>query len=218
MKVETYLRINNIPYVADPGVEMGPKGKVPWIEYNGEVFTDSSFILKWCNKTFSVDLDKKLSPKEQGVARSIQKLVEEDIFWCCMMCLFVLDYTDNSWTGFGWLPNKIINYKARKDCWAQGIGRHTKEEVLDIMESDVKALSNILGNQKFIMGNDVSEVDCCVFGFLCQLIWQSPEQPCVDWMKVKYPNLKGYCERMKTAYWKDWDECITHGLTKEATK
>ena len=31
-------------------------------------------------------------------------------------------------------------------------------------------------------------------------------------------NLGDYCERMKERFWPDWDECITHGGTKEATK
>ena len=31
-------------------------------------------------------------------------------------------------------------------------------------------------------------------------------------------NLSDYCERMKDRIWPDWDDCITHGGTRTATK
>ena len=31
-------------------------------------------------------------------------------------------------------------------------------------------------------------------------------------------NLNGYCERMKTRFWPDWEECISHGFTTVPTK
>ena len=34
----------------------------------------------------------------------------------------------------------------------------------------------------------------------------------------EFPNLGQYCERMKDEFWPDWDECITHGNTRKATK
>lgn len=35
---------------------------------------------------------------------------------------------------------------------------------------------------------------------------------------TEYPNLNAYYERMKTEFWPDWDECITHGDTRKASK
>nr|KAG5686191.1 hypothetical protein BaRGS_012409 [Batillaria attramentaria] len=34
----------------------------------------------------------------------------------------------------------------------------------------------------------------------------------------EFPTLVAYCERMRSKFWPDWDECTTHGGTREATK
>ena len=33
-----------------------------------------------------------------------------------------------------------------------------------------------------------------------------------------FPNLSEWCDRMKDKFWPDWDDCITHGGTRVATK
>jgi len=33
-----------------------------------------------------------------------------------------------------------------------------------------------------------------------------------------FPMVCDYCERMKNKFWPDWDQCITHGGTREATQ
>ena len=53
------------------------KGKFPWIEYNGEHVADSQFCIEYLNSKFSVDLNKNFSPRERGVARAFQKMIEE---------------------------------------------------------------------------------------------------------------------------------------------
>jgi len=65
----------------------------------------------------------------------------------------------------------------RTNAWCQGIGRLKEEDVLHIMGDDLRALSTILGNKKFILGEDASEVDCAVFGMLVQALWCSPGSP-----------------------------------------
>ena len=60
--------------------KMGPKGKTPWIEYNGDIVPDSSFILKYLNEKFNVSMDAKLTSQEKGVARALQRLAEESLY------------------------------------------------------------------------------------------------------------------------------------------
>ena len=60
---------------------MGPKGKVPWIEYNGIEMGDSQLIIEFLNKEFNVDLNKHLTAKERATAWAIQKWLEEFTYW-----------------------------------------------------------------------------------------------------------------------------------------
>ncbi|KAK6187002.1 hypothetical protein SNE40_006256 [Patella caerulea] len=218
LKVETYLRMNRIPYQSDKDLEMSSKGKIPWIEYNGKVVNDSSFILQYFNKKLSIDVDRVLTDKERAISRAFQKMIEENLLWCVALSRWVYGYTDSRWTGFGWFIPKVIGRTVAKNAWAAGIGRHTQSEVEHIFDDDMKALSDFLGSKDFMMGSEPTEIDCTAFGMLAQIVWHSPKQPCETWIKEKYPNLKEYCLRMKDLFWEDWDECITHGGTREATR
>ena len=60
---------------------MGPKGNVPWIEYNGIEMGDSQLIIEFLNKEFNVDLNKHLTAKERATAWAIQKWLEEFTYW-----------------------------------------------------------------------------------------------------------------------------------------
>ncbi|KAJ8313240.1 hypothetical protein KUTeg_009208 [Tegillarca granosa] len=61
--------------------EMSPKGKMPWIEYNGEIVSDSQFCIEFLNKKFDKDLNKHLSLENKAIGRAFQKMLEENTYW-----------------------------------------------------------------------------------------------------------------------------------------
>lgn len=81
IKLETYLRLANIPYKNRFGGAMSTKGKIPWIQYKDDVIADSNFCIKYLNEKFSVDLDADLSRSEKGIARSMMTMLEENTYW-----------------------------------------------------------------------------------------------------------------------------------------
>ena len=81
-----------------------------------------------------------------------------------------------------------------KNTWAQGVGRHSKDEILAFAKEDLNALSVILGNQSFFMGDKPTSIDATIYGFLAQLIY-------VPWLGPLLTNLVDYAERMKARYW-----------------
>lgn len=70
----------------------------------------------------------------------------------------------------------IVN-KFKAMAWAQGIGRHSYDEFVEMMNSSFEALSNILGNKKFLLGDEPCEDDAAVFGLLAQALYSSPGAP-----------------------------------------
>lgn len=60
---------------------MGPKGKVPWITYNGVDIPDSQFVIEYLGDKFGKDFSSTFSPKDQGAARAFLKMAEESLFW-----------------------------------------------------------------------------------------------------------------------------------------
>ena len=58
-----------------------PKGKIPWIEWNGEAVSDSSFIIKYLNKKLNIHLNSAFSKEDRAIAHSLRKMIEENDFW-----------------------------------------------------------------------------------------------------------------------------------------
>ena len=81
MKLETYLRMTKIPYECDNSFKMSSKGKMPWIEYNGQEISDSNFCIEFLNKEFGVDVDDHLSDEQKGIARAALVMLEENTYW-----------------------------------------------------------------------------------------------------------------------------------------
>ena len=62
VKVETYLRMVNLPYEVRSALPTkGPKGKLPFIEDQGKRIADSRFIIEYLKQSYSVDPDRDLN-------------------------------------------------------------------------------------------------------------------------------------------------------------
>ncbi|XP_077989759.1 failed axon connections homolog [Glandiceps talaboti] len=213
LKLETYLRFANIPYVSAHGLEMSPKNKTPWIQLNGEIFSDSGFIIEMLNERFNVDLSKHLSPSERATARAFEKMVEENFVWTLAHYRW-LGKNPNVLSLLPQIPiltSLVFRYARRSTrqlMYGHGMGRHSEDEIYSIAEKDIRALSVILGDKKFMFGNEPCQEDCAIFGQLAQVVWQLSGSPQEALVKGDYKNLERYCYRMRERFWPDWEQCI----------
>ncbi|XP_066279831.1 failed axon connections homolog [Branchiostoma lanceolatum] len=210
MKLETYLRMADIPYETMYSWRMGPKGKIPWIEYNGEAMGDSGLIIEFLNREKGVDLNQSLSEADKAVSRAFTKMGEENTYWGGVRNRWIdnLDQMQElmevSWIGM--LLLRSLRVKRRRNLWAHGMGRHSKDEIEGIVEKDVKAISTFLGTKPYLMGDEPTEADAAVFGQLSEVCCAFPGSYMERLVTVEYPNLQAYFNRMKDRYWPDWGE------------
>ena len=73
--------MTKIPYENDYGLTFSKKGKMPWIEFNGQEVADSNFCIQFLNKEFEVDIDSHLSAIEKAIAHSVRTMLEENTYW-----------------------------------------------------------------------------------------------------------------------------------------
>ena len=72
----------------------------------------------------------------------------------------------------------------------------------------LETVSRLLGNNKFLLGEEPCEEDSVIFAF----VTYSLHNVCKDNVyrlaleNKKFPNLVEHYQRMKERYWKDWDE------------
>nr|XP_027232063.1 failed axon connections homolog [Penaeus vannamei] len=82
VKLETYVRMAEIPHVIDHEEPLGPKGKTPWITLNGEDVGDSQMIIEKLAAKFGKEFDAHLSLEEKAVAHALRVMVDEYFVWC----------------------------------------------------------------------------------------------------------------------------------------
>ena len=79
-------------------------------------------------------------------------------------------------TGFSLLL-PLIRKQVVGTADAQGLGRHTEAEVMEMGANDLKVLSVTLSRKPYFMGDKATELDCAVFGSLAQVLWCTPGCP-----------------------------------------
>ena len=53
----------------------------------------------------------------------------------------------------------------------------------------IRSRSKVLGNNKFLFGDDPCDEDCCIFGFTTFILYNIPMNFYYGAMKEKFPNL-----------------------------
>lgn len=210
VKLETYLRMAKIPYeVPTLDFRKAPKGKIPFATIDGKLIGDSSHIVEILENKFGHPVDGGLSPEQKAQGVAIRCLIEEHFYFAGAW----LRWSDEeSWQYvkvefLKILPpviGSLILKKIRKDflkaIHGQGMGRHTREEIIQFAKDDLDALAVLLGDKAFFLGDKPSSIDASAYGFLVQqynVPWRGPTRDHAE----SHKNLIAFCERMKKLYW-----------------
>ncbi|WP_137937641.1 glutathione S-transferase family protein [Chitinivorax sp. B] len=206
MKLETYLRLADLPYEIIKGdhVFRAPKGKLPFIDDGGQIISDSSLIITHLKQRYGDPLDQHLSDADKAIAHTFQRLFEESLYWPALYSRWL---DNRNWPNlkqlvFGQLPPLVRNVvpmlvqrKLRRDAVGQGIGRHAPADIYDMGCRDLEAIATFLGDKPFFMGDRPCILDTTAFGFLANLLWVPVVSPIADQAR-QHPNLDAYCRRM----------------------
>lgn len=210
MKVETYLRMAGLPYECPRGADLrkSPKGKMPYIDDNGKVVADSTFIIDYLKATYGDTLDAHLTPAQRALGVVIQRTFEESLYWPVVHSRWIDDigFAKVNQAVFGRMTfplRQVIPIVARrglrKQLHAQGTGRHTRDEIYAIGCRDITALADLLGDQPYFLGDEPASIDATAYAFLANLLWVPIDLP-MRAHAATFANLEAYCRRMKARY------------------
>ncbi|WED42104.1 glutathione S-transferase family protein [Legionella cardiaca] len=211
LKIETYLRMAEIPYeirfVMNP--KKAPKGKLPFIKIDDKVIPDSEFIIDYLVSKFGDPLDRNLTKEEKALTILLDNTFAERLYWI----MLYLRWQDE----FGWshlrepfftklpkfaklfVPN-AVRKATKKALYLQGIGRHNLDEVKQMGYKTLDALAVTLGEKKYFHGDELTSIDATAFGFLANIAWL----PFADPLKVclqTHINLLNYCDRIWSSFY-----------------
>ncbi|CAN5766331.1 glutathione S-transferase family protein [soil metagenome] len=208
-KAEMLLKLAGLPYRTNAkGFNKAPKGKLPYIEDDGVIVADTTFIRWHIEKKYGYDFDQGLSPEERGIAWSVEKLLEDNLYWTMLRWRWLDDtnFARGKAMFFKKIPwparpiiEKMVRRMIRKNLHAHGMGRHTIDEQLAIASKSLASLSAILGKKPYLMGEKPCSADATLFSFLAGGLCPHFESP-IRTAAESYPNLVGYVERLRLHY------------------
>jgi len=209
-KTEVQLQLAGLAYRKERAFpQQSPKGQVPFIDDDGQVVADSSFIRAYLEQKFDFDLDEALSPAERAQAWAIERMIENHFGWTAMYTRWLMP------ENFAKGPAHFVAgapdpEAARADLLARveavyravGVARHTPEEITALGDRSLLALSELLADKSYVMGDRPSGVDAIAFGMLAGLMtpfFDSPLRQCA----LGYRNLAAYVDRMMLQHFPD---------------
>jgi hypothetical protein len=212
LKLETYLKLAKIPYELDTNDATGPKGKLPWISYNGTHVADSHLCIQYLNKKLGINMNSGKSEDNIAAARASRIMLEDHFTWGIIHYRMVENASGITQliklpTPFKFLM-PLMKWQVKKRLDSNGMGKHTPTEIYQMTEDDLHTVSTLLGNKKFFGGDEPCEDDCGVFGCLAQAVWGAPGSTFERLVNGELSNLKQYCQRMKDHSWPDWENYL----------
>lgn len=206
MKVETYLRLVNLPYevkiVANPS--KAPKGKLPFITDEDQTVCDSEHILAYLKERYGDPLGEGLSEESRADHLLLKRMIEEHLYFAVVQTRWLREGNSDlvKEAGFSAVPSlmrgivfKMVQKSLRKALVGHGIARHTDEEIDAFAVEDIRALGAKLGETAFFGGDSPREIDCTVWAMIANILGTPFVTPMQDCAKA-CPNLVSYNERM----------------------
>lgn len=161
LKLETYLRMTQIPFEIAPDADLrkAPKGKLPYITDQGKTIADSNLIIDYLKATYGDPLDRWLSQMDRAIALAMQRLMEENLYWAVVYSRWQdpVNWEKTKAIFFDTLPpilKTVVSIIARKQISqslkGHGMGRHTAAEIYQIGSTDLNALSDFWQTNPFL--------------------------------------------------------------------
>lgn len=209
MKAEMLLKLAGLPYeTSTRGFSRAPKGKLPYIEDGGDIVADSTLIRLHLEKKYGFDFDAGLSARDRGVAWSTEKMLEDHLYWVLVYWRWVDDANfERGPKGlFKRVPAPLrplvcalVQRRVRARLHAHGLGRHNDVEKSQLAFRCIDALAQILGDNRYLMGEAPCGADATMFAFVAAALPEIFVSPVRDRI-AGTANLVAYRDRMMAEF------------------
>jgi glutathione S-transferase len=212
-KTEVQLKMAALPYCKVRGRrEDSPKGQVPFIDADGQRIADSTFIRGYLERTYGIDFDEGLSGRQRGEAWAIERMLENHFGWVATHARWLI--ADNFAKGpahfFDDAPEAVreairrdVQTQVRANVFAVGVGRHSEAEIVALGMRSLAALSAILGDSRYLMGQRPCGADATCFAMLAYALTPYFESE-LRRQAEGFGNLVAYVDRMMAEFYPEF--------------
>jgi glutathione S-transferase len=206
IKLLAWLELAGIPYqqVLEDNPRKGPKGKNPWIELDGELIGDSEFIIELLSKRYGIDLDGELNREQKAIGLAWRRTFEEhfhqilewELFEHPAGAAYMRERMRSAMPPvIGPFVFSMLRSQLRKQLYARGLARHTRDIIEAKGRADIDALAAFLDDKPFLLGQQLSTADAAVFGLLAPVVYWPMQTPVASYAK-SLEAIVSYCDRM----------------------
>lgn len=212
LKLESFLREAGIAYEVVPfdfrrSFRKAPKGKLPFIEDgDGTVVGDSTLIIARLSRRCGIDLDGGLDPRQRACSHAFRRMLDEHLYWVAVYSRWM---EEAGWktvreTFFASMPalvrpvaTTLAHRQVAAALHAQGLGRHSREDIYAAGVRDVMALSAFLGDDTFFFAaGRPTLLDLWAYAFIAQIIVPPIASPLQEATRT-LANLVAHCQRLQ---------------------
>lgn len=214
-KAETLLRMSKLPFEkALMSFSKAPKGKIPYIDDDGEMLGDSTFIRWHLEKKYGVNFDQGLTTEQRAIAWAFEKMAEDNLYWVSVHARWMDDanFKKGPRVFFKAAPAAIrplvvamIRRQVRKSLHGQGMGRHSAKEIAALGSRSVDAIADYLAEKPFFMGTEPTGADATIFAFVISAMCPLFESP-LQQAAASHDNLRRYVGRMTARFYPELGE------------
>ena len=186
-KAEVLLKMAGIAYRTDAsGFSKAPKGKLPYLDDNGTVIADSTFIRWHLEDHHGAKFDQGLSAEQKGVAWATEKMCEDHLYWAIVDSRWMVKanfdkgprrFFDQAPAVMRPLIIAMINRQLIRTLKGQGFGRHSRADIERLGIADIDAVANILGDRPWLTGSEPCGADASVWSSVAGVLCPHFESP-----------------------------------------
>lgn len=210
MKADMLLKLAGLAYQTNRrGMRRAPKGKLPYIQDGSALVADSTFIRAHLEARHGVDFDAGYGPAERALGWTVEKMLENHLYFALVHARWIDEANFRSGPAhyFNFLPfpvrglvRTMVRNKIRKQLDGQGMGRHSPADIALLAQRDLDALSVLLGDKPYLLGERPSGADATVFGFVAAALSEQLDSP-IRAHAAGLPNLVAYRDRLMALHY-----------------
>ncbi|MEW6642180.1 MAG: glutathione S-transferase family protein [Pseudomonadota bacterium] len=213
-KTEVQLRLAGLPYVKQQAMpDSSPKGQLPYIA-DGEIrVADSTFIRLHLEQAHGVDLDAALDARQRAEAWALERMIENHFNWASGYARWVLpeNFAKGPAHFFDGAPAEMrealrrdVQGRVAETMRTAGLARHTPDEIVTLGVRSLSALSVVLGDQRYLFGDEPCGTDATAFAALAGLLTPFFDSP-LRQQALQFPNLLRYVDRLMAQVYPEHD-------------
>jgi glutathione S-transferase len=212
-KTEVQLKMAGLAFRKERAMPpASPKGQLPFIEDDGEVIADSTFIRAHLERKYGFDFDAGLERERRAQAWAFERMIEHHLYWALIGARWVdpENFAKGPAHFFDGAPEhrreklrEDAQFRVAENYLLSGLGRHAPDDDVELAVRSVFALSVQLSEKPYLMGEEPCGTDATAFGALAGILTPFFSSRLRD-RAAELENLAAYVDRLMLQYYPEF--------------